>query len=246
MAEFSVNAQRFDPYKNFKFRVKWDGRYVAGVSKVERPQAHHRGGQAPRGRRSLHQPQVARPDRVRGHHPRARRHPRRGVRALGQQGLELRLGLGAEVSLRTSARTSPSRSTTRPASSPSPTTSSAAGCPSSRPSPTSTPTPTRSPSRPQAGERGLGARLRGHRAARADLHRAAGLAMADADLTLATGVWREGMRARQVRLRALDGSTRNGLCSTRPRRCFPPSASRACWVAVPRSPVRPARMRRVR
>jgi phage tail-like protein len=34
MAQFSVNAQRFDPYKNFKFRLKWDGRYVAGVSKV--------------------------------------------------------------------------------------------------------------------------------------------------------------------------------------------------------------------
>ncbi len=34
MAQFSVNAQRFDPYKNFKFRIKWDGRYVAGVSKV--------------------------------------------------------------------------------------------------------------------------------------------------------------------------------------------------------------------
>jgi phage tail-like protein len=34
MAQFSVNQQRFDPYKNFKFRVKWDGRYVAGVSKV--------------------------------------------------------------------------------------------------------------------------------------------------------------------------------------------------------------------
>jgi len=34
MAQFSVNAHRFDPYKNFKFRVKWDGRYVAGVSKV--------------------------------------------------------------------------------------------------------------------------------------------------------------------------------------------------------------------
>jgi phage tail-like protein len=34
MAEFSVNPSRFDPYKNFKFRVKWDGRYVAGVSKV--------------------------------------------------------------------------------------------------------------------------------------------------------------------------------------------------------------------
>src|SRR4051812_47210654 len=34
MAQFTVNALRFDPYKNFKFRVKWDGRYVAGVSKV--------------------------------------------------------------------------------------------------------------------------------------------------------------------------------------------------------------------
>ena len=34
MAQFSVNATRYDPYKNFKFRVKWDGRYVAGVSKV--------------------------------------------------------------------------------------------------------------------------------------------------------------------------------------------------------------------
>lgn len=34
MAQFSVNTNRFDPYKNFKFRVKWDGQYVAGVSKV--------------------------------------------------------------------------------------------------------------------------------------------------------------------------------------------------------------------
>jgi len=34
MAQFTVNANRFDPYKNFKFRIKWDGRYVAGVSKV--------------------------------------------------------------------------------------------------------------------------------------------------------------------------------------------------------------------
>ncbi|WP_448612073.1 phage tail protein [Geodermatophilus sp. URMC 60] len=34
MAQFTVNASRFDPYKNFKFRVRWDGRYVAGVSKV--------------------------------------------------------------------------------------------------------------------------------------------------------------------------------------------------------------------
>jgi phage tail-like protein len=35
MAQFSVNAQRFDPYKNFKFRVKGeDNKYVAGASKV--------------------------------------------------------------------------------------------------------------------------------------------------------------------------------------------------------------------
>lgn len=34
MARFPVNASRFDPYKNFKFRVKWEGRVVAGLSKV--------------------------------------------------------------------------------------------------------------------------------------------------------------------------------------------------------------------
>ncbi len=50
MAQFSVNAQRFDPYKNFKFRVKWDGRYVAGISKVgalkrtTEPVTHREGG----------------------------------------------------------------------------------------------------------------------------------------------------------------------------------------------------------
>src|SRR6266542_3217177 len=34
MAEFTVNPKRFDPYKNFKFRIKWDGRYVAGISRI--------------------------------------------------------------------------------------------------------------------------------------------------------------------------------------------------------------------
>ena len=34
MAQFNVNPERFDPYKNLKFRVMWDGRYVAGVSRV--------------------------------------------------------------------------------------------------------------------------------------------------------------------------------------------------------------------
>jgi len=33
MGPFSVNTSRFDPYKNFKFRIKWDGKYVAGISK---------------------------------------------------------------------------------------------------------------------------------------------------------------------------------------------------------------------
>src|SRR3954467_15962339 len=32
--EFTVNPERFDPYKNFKFRIKWDNRYVAGASKI--------------------------------------------------------------------------------------------------------------------------------------------------------------------------------------------------------------------
>jgi phage tail-like protein len=58
MAQFSVNAQRFDPYKNFKFRVKWDGRYVAGVSKVSSLKRttevveHREGGDPSTGRKS--------------------------------------------------------------------------------------------------------------------------------------------------------------------------------------------------
>ena len=36
MAQFTINATRFDPYKNFKFRVFWSGNTapVAGISKV--------------------------------------------------------------------------------------------------------------------------------------------------------------------------------------------------------------------
>jgi phage tail-like protein len=58
MAQFSVNAERFDPYKNFKFRVKWDGRYVAGISKVSaltrttEPVEHREGGDPSTVRRS--------------------------------------------------------------------------------------------------------------------------------------------------------------------------------------------------
>ena len=58
MAQFSVNLERFDPYKNFKFRVKWDGRYVAGVSKVSALKRttevveHREGGDPSTGRKS--------------------------------------------------------------------------------------------------------------------------------------------------------------------------------------------------
>ena len=34
MPQFTVNTHRFDPYQNYRFRVKWDGRYVAGITKV--------------------------------------------------------------------------------------------------------------------------------------------------------------------------------------------------------------------
>lgn len=58
MAQFNVNTSRFDPYKNFKFRVKWDGRYVAGVSKVgglkksTEPVEHREGGDPSLSRKS--------------------------------------------------------------------------------------------------------------------------------------------------------------------------------------------------
>jgi phage tail-like protein len=58
MPSFAVNPHRFDPYKQFKFRVKWDGRYVAGVSRVSalrrRTQVvdHREGGEPSTQRRS--------------------------------------------------------------------------------------------------------------------------------------------------------------------------------------------------
>ena len=58
MAQFTVNPSRFDPYKNFKFRVKWDGRYAAGISKVGALKRstevveHREGGDQSTGRKS--------------------------------------------------------------------------------------------------------------------------------------------------------------------------------------------------
>ena len=36
MNQVSGNAPRLDPYKDFRFRLKWEGRVVAGVSKISR------------------------------------------------------------------------------------------------------------------------------------------------------------------------------------------------------------------
>ena len=58
MAQFTVNTNRFDPYKNFKFRLKWDGRYVAGISKAgalkrtTEPVKHREGGDPSTSRKS--------------------------------------------------------------------------------------------------------------------------------------------------------------------------------------------------
>ena len=58
MTEFTVNLNRLDPYKNFKFRIKWDGKYVAGVSKVSALKRttevieHREGGDPSTGRKS--------------------------------------------------------------------------------------------------------------------------------------------------------------------------------------------------
>jgi phage tail-like protein len=50
VAQFTVNVTRFDPYKTFQFRVKMDGVYVAGLSKMSAlkrsttPVLHRNGG----------------------------------------------------------------------------------------------------------------------------------------------------------------------------------------------------------
>ncbi|HEX3868634.1 MAG TPA: phage tail protein, partial [Gemmatimonadaceae bacterium] len=57
--EFTVNTTRFDPYKNFIFRLKWDGQYVAGLSKMSPLKRttevvkHREGGDPSTSRKSL-------------------------------------------------------------------------------------------------------------------------------------------------------------------------------------------------
>lgn len=58
MAQFAVNPTRFDPYKSFMFRVRWDGQYVAGLTKMGAlkrstdPVVHREGGDPSRERKS--------------------------------------------------------------------------------------------------------------------------------------------------------------------------------------------------
>ena len=58
MPPFTVNPHRVDPYKRFKFRVRWDGRYVAAVSRVSALRRatevveHREGGEPSLARRS--------------------------------------------------------------------------------------------------------------------------------------------------------------------------------------------------
>src|SRR5215203_1106872 len=58
MSHFGVNPTHSDPYKNFKFRIKWGGRYVAGFSKVSALKStadviKHRSGEDPNSTRKL-------------------------------------------------------------------------------------------------------------------------------------------------------------------------------------------------
>jgi phage tail-like protein len=58
MTQFTVNSTRFDPYKNFKYKIQWDGKYVCGVSKVTALKRttelveHREGGQPSTSRKS--------------------------------------------------------------------------------------------------------------------------------------------------------------------------------------------------
>jgi phage tail-like protein len=59
MVDFKVNTTRKDPYKNFRILIKWDGRYVAGLSKMSALKRtaevvkHGMGGDASSSRKSL-------------------------------------------------------------------------------------------------------------------------------------------------------------------------------------------------
>ena len=140
MAQFTVNAHRFDPYKNFKFRVKWDGRYVAGVSKVSALKRttevvkHREGGDpsdAAASRPGAPKYEAITLERGVTHDPEFENWANKVWNFENAQAL----GAPRRSRSRTSARTSSSTSSTRPARRSSPTRSTAAGSRSTRPLP---------------------------------------------------------------------------------------------------------------
>ena len=167
MAEFTVNPTRYDPYKTHMFRVKWDGVYVAGLSKMSPLTRTTAPVVAPRRRRPLARPAQPGPDHLHVGDARTRGHPRPGLRGLGQQGGQPTPRRASRC--RTSARTSPSTSSTRPASRCSAITCTAAGCRSTPRCPRWTPS-TAADGDPvdQDRDRGLGTRRRRGRAERAE------------------------------------------------------------------------------
>ncbi len=142
MAQFSVNASRFDPYKNFKFRVKWDGKYVAGISKVgalkrsTEPVEHREGGDPSTSRKSPGRTKYEAITLERGvtHDTEFEKWANK-VWNFGS-------GLGAEVSLKDFRKDLIIEVYMRPASWRWPTRCSAAGYPNTRRCQTWTPTPT--------------------------------------------------------------------------------------------------------
>jgi hypothetical protein len=98
MAEFTVNAHRFNPYMNFKFGVRWDGQLVAGSTRSVPSSGRRRWfptGTAPT---QLEPESVGRTeyDAVTS----SAGGPRRGVRHGGQQGVDYGSGPATESSLR--------------------------------------------------------------------------------------------------------------------------------------------------
>ena len=163
VAQFTVNTHRFDPYKNFKFRVKWDGEYVAGISQGRarssarpKPVTHREGGDVstPASRRARGSSTRSRSSAASRTIPTSRRGRTWSTTPTGDAAMSLK-NFPQGHHDRAAQRAGRGRQGA--------TTSIAAGCRSTRRCPSSTPTPTRSRSRTCPAERRLGARRRRRR-----------------------------------------------------------------------------------
>ena len=119
MPPFTVNPHRFDPYKNFKFRIKWDGKYVAGIAASVSPLTcvtdvieYREGGDPSASRKSPGRTKYEPITLERGvtHDPEFEQWADQGLEPYRRRRLR-------RCRCRTSARTSRSSSTTKPGSS---------------------------------------------------------------------------------------------------------------------------------